>query len=115
MKRNYNEQAMIAYFWENYTGDKTTLKDACKEIVETGRAIYNYPRNLQLFPAEADRLADYFQGLPTLFYPTPYYHEIEENLRKWGIIKENWSDSRIWRAKENWWFVWAQFCLKEAK
>jgi len=67
--RNTNFKAMEQYFWDNYQGQETTLKEACLDVVGTGRDIYDYPRNLQVFPHEEGRMADWFQGLPDPFTP----------------------------------------------
>jgi len=114
-KRNVNFGAMEKYFWEEYAGEETTLKAACQDVLETGREIYNYPNNQRRFPFEEDRMADWFQGLPDPFYPTPYYHEIEENLKEWGIIKDSFPPSRVERLKNGWWSYWASWVIKNAE
>ena len=114
-KRNTNFTAMEKYFWENYLGEETELNEACLDVVGTGRDQYNYANNLQRLPHEQDRMADWFQGLPHPFYPTPYYHEIEENLTEWGIIKNGFPPSRVQRLKDGWWTYWAAWVIKNAE
>jgi len=113
--RNTNFTAMEKYFWENYLGDETELQEACKDILEEGRSTYDYPNNKQRFPNEGDRMADWFQGLPHPFYPTPYYHEIEENLTEWGIIKSGFPPSKVARLKDGWWSYWSSWVIKNAE
>jgi len=113
--RNTNFKAMEQYFWDNYQGQETTLKEACLDVLATGRGIYDYPRNQQVFPHEEGRMADWFQGLPDPFYPTPYYHEIEENLTEWGIIKDGFPPSRVSKIKNGWWVYWASWVIKNAE
>ena len=113
--RNTNFKEMEVYFWENYQGQETALKEACLDVVGTGRDIYDYPRNLQVFPHEKDRMADWFQGLPDPFYPTPYYCDIEETLREWNIIKDGFPPSRVSRLKEGWFTYWAGWVIKTAQ
>ena len=109
-----NTKEMEQYFWENYEGEETELKDACKDVLNEAIPIMDYPRNLQLFPNMAERLGDHFRGLPSPFYPTPYYYEIEENLRAWGILKEDDIPSKVERLKENWFSYWAAWVIKNA-
>lgn len=114
-KRNTNFEAMEKYFWENYQGEYDVLKHACEDILQESIPIMDYPRNMQDFPNMGDRLGDHFRGLPYPFYPTPYYHEIEENLREWGIIKEGYLPSRVNKMKEDWWSYWAGWVIKNAE
>ena len=113
--RNTNFKEMEKYFWDNYEGDYDNLKHACEDVVNEAMPVMNYPSNLQRFPNIVDRLADHFRGLPSPFYPEYSNYEIEQYLRKWGIIKENDIPLKVGRLVDGWWYYWANWVIKTSR
>ena len=114
-KNNHNEEAMKAYFEANYTEDSWYPQgDFDAKIRGTVAAFndYDWDANIRRTPNKAERMAEWFKGLPTPFYPEPFYMNIEALLRQWGILEEGAPESRVNKMAENWWTYWAQWVLR---
>lgn len=56
-------------------------------LLETFAAEKNYPNNFRRFPNAVDRLADWMQGLPSVFNIAFTYCDIIQQGKAWGYCK----------------------------
>ncbi len=113
-RRNHNEDKMVEFFTENYDGDFETVQAMALDVIEQGRAVYNYPNNLRNIPNEVERLADHFKGLPAPFHPLYVYVEIEEQLKEWGVLKADAVPSTVRRMSDSYWSYWSKWIFDRA-
>ncbi len=90
----------------------TTEKEKIAELMRRFNSEYWYPDNQSRFNYSIVKaLASWLQGLPSDINIAFEYWEIDRLLTSWGYIKENSSDDKIQRERENYWLYIAGVIL----
>ncbi len=119
-RKNHNEEAMVAYFMDNFDTDrefstgKETIEEACAIALKDYMRVTEYPANLHYLPQLASRVADHLSGLPSPFHPEYVNWNIEQQLKEWGVLPLDANDRKVRMFIDQYHKYWAVWIIEKA-
>jgi len=95
-------QLIKQYILDSINTDDTSEHNKLEFVIDTFRSEFLSEYELKMWGNEVKVFEQWILGLPSAFEIHYEYHEIEQQLREWNIIKEDDKKKRVDMLKANW-------------